>query len=398
MQMSLSPNAAIPIGLRKKPALDAAAEVQGHAAGVLHIAPDGDVLLLRRAGTPGKDNFVGHWALPGGGVEAGETPQAGAARENKEEMGVDVDPDALRDLDKTMTPNGMAFHTFAHPVAKKFSPQLNDEHSGAGWFGLHELPHPMHPAVEKMLQDKLGIGADSKPEEFAGARDGLMMWAKNPDIADDCALASDSIRPILNRGNSFVLAFDKASVREIDDAGRLHVGLANICKACVSPYRGSEIPNWQNLGLDPERVYQLFRDPTELEKATPTANGIQILRKHTPVSAEDHQPWDVVGAVGTTAQWNDPYVQNGLTIWPAADIAGVDSGEKRELSPGYRYVADMSPGNFKGQAYDGVMREISFNHLAIVEDGRQGTDIIIGDSNDEMNWSLIERALVSMAR
>src|SRR6202790_3535051 len=132
MQTSLSPNAAIPAGLRKRPALDASAEVKGHAAGVLHIAPDGDILLLRRTGTPGKDNFVGHWALPGGGVEAGETPQAGAARENKEEMGVDVDPAALRDLDKTVTPNGFAFHTFANPVQKKFSPQLNDEHSGAG--------------------------------------------------------------------------------------------------------------------------------------------------------------------------------------------------------------------------------------------------------------------------
>jgi len=44
------------------------------AAGIVFVAPDGDVLLLKRAGEEGKDNYVGHWALPGGKAEPGETP------------------------------------------------------------------------------------------------------------------------------------------------------------------------------------------------------------------------------------------------------------------------------------------------------------------------------------
>ncbi len=49
--MPFEANAAIPAGLRRKPALDAAAlgAATRHAAGILFVAPDGDVLMLRRS-------------------------------------------------------------------------------------------------------------------------------------------------------------------------------------------------------------------------------------------------------------------------------------------------------------------------------------------------------------
>src|SRR4029077_115521 len=55
------------------------------------------------------------------------------------------------------------------------------------------------------------------------------------------------------------LAFDRASVRSIDQDGHLHVSESNISMAAVNPYIGREIPDWQELGLDPDKVYQLFR-------------------------------------------------------------------------------------------------------------------------------------------
>jgi 8-oxo-dGTP diphosphatase len=54
---------------------------------------DGDELLLIRLGV-GED--AGEWALPGGRVEHGEPPRAGAARELEEETGLSVAPDDLR--------------------------------------------------------------------------------------------------------------------------------------------------------------------------------------------------------------------------------------------------------------------------------------------------------------
>ena len=54
---------------------------------------DGAVLLVKRGAEPNR----GRWSLPGGCLEIGETVEAGAVRETREETGVDVQP--LRVLD-----------------------------------------------------------------------------------------------------------------------------------------------------------------------------------------------------------------------------------------------------------------------------------------------------------
>jgi len=181
------------------------------------------------------------------------------------------------------------------------------------------------------------------------------------------------------------LALDRASIREKDTDGRLHVDLTPISKATVNPYLGSEIPGADELGLDASKVYQLFRDPKELEKAASTFNNLPLLSKHVPVSADDHPKDIVVGSTGTDAVFEAPYLKNTLVVWTADAIASVESGKQKELSCAYRYRADMKPGTFEGQSYDGVMRDIVGNHVALVREGRAGPDVVVGDSKENMN-------------
>lgn len=177
------------------------------------------------------------------------------------------------------------------------------------------------------------------------------------------------------------LAFDRATVRRIDVDGRMHVEISNISKATVNPYRGSEIPDWEALGLDANRIYFLLRDPQELEKAAPTFNNIPLLSKHIPVSAAEPQKEFVVGATGSNASYQAPYLKNSLVVWDAVAIALIESDEQKELSSAYRYRADMTPGVYEGVAHDGVMRDLCGNHVALVEVGRAGPDVVVGDSS-----------------
>ncbi|MEX3614245.1 MAG: DUF2213 domain-containing protein [Burkholderia gladioli] len=184
----------------------------------------------------------------------------------------------------------------------------------------------------------------------------------------------------MKREHDECLAFDRATVRSKDSSGRLHVEISNISKAAVNPYFGRDIPKSKALGLDPDSLYFLLRDPVELEKAATTFNNIPLLSKHIPVTVDAPHKEIVVGSTGTDAIFQAPYLRNSLVVWDAVAIAGIESREQKELSSAYAFDADMTPGSYEGMKYDGVMRNIRGNHVALVEVGRAGPDVVVGDS------------------
>ena len=176
------------------------------------------------------------------------------------------------------------------------------------------------------------------------------------------------------------IAFDRTA-RRIDADGRLHVDRSHISKATVNPYYGREIPGFGALGLQPDKVYRLFRDPVELERGAATFARLPILSEHVPVTVDAPRPDLVVGAIGSEITFTPPYLDADLCVWDATAIAGIETDKVRELSCAYRYVPVMEPGEFEGQAYDGRMTEIQGNHLALVEVGRAGSDVVVADRN-----------------
>ncbi len=175
------------------------------------------------------------------------------------------------------------------------------------------------------------------------------------------------------------LTFDAApSARSTDENGFLHVSSSHITKATVNPYYGREIPGWQEAGLDPEAVYYGFRAPEELKKSLSTWQGLPLHIEHHIDSAEEPARLTRVGAVGA-AVWNAPYIDAPLTVWNGDAIAAIEDGSFRELSCAYRYDPDFTPGQHEGVAYDFVMRNIRGNHVALVEEGRAGPDVVVAD-------------------
>lgn len=182
--------------------------------------------------------------------------------------------------------------------------------------------------------------------------------------------------------NPNLMAFDRQSARSVDADGCLHVSETIISKAAVNPYYGREIPGWQELGLDPDKIYQLYRDPEELAKGAKTFANKPILNKHIPVTSKSPAKENVVGSIGSDVVFDAPHLKASLCVWVDDSIAGIESEKVNQVSLGYRYTPDMTPGVAPdGTAFDGSMRDIKGNHLALVEVGRAGPDVVVADSD-----------------
>lgn len=174
-----------------------------------------------------------------------------------------------------------------------------------------------------------------------------------------------------------ILALDR-SVRRIDADGHLFVERCILSAAVVSPYYGREIPGAEALGLEPDKIYQLYRDADALRAAAETINGKPILDIHQPINAEDHPKQITVGSVAN-AKFEAPDLVGELSVWDGEAIKSIQDGSKRCVSAGYAYRAIPEVGEVDGQPYTLKMVDIRFNHLALVETPRVQT-AIIGDS------------------
>lgn len=166
------------------------------------------------------------------------------------------------------------------------------------------------------------------------------------------------------------------SQREIDTNGWMYIKKNPISKSGVFPYLGSEITG----APDPNRVYNVFRPPEELEKAAETFKLLPIIDEHDllgehGVSTDDRPP---AGFTGEKVTYEHPYLYAPLKITSPKLISEVRNG-KTELSPAYFTDYEPSEGVYEGQPYQYIQRIRAGNHLALVSRGRTGADVAVLD-------------------
>jgi len=116
------------------------------------IDPDGRILLIQRA-----DNH--RWAMPGGALEVGETPAAGAVREAFEETGVHCQAVALVGVFDSRLCGMISRHhlyvfTFLCRPVDEIQPHFQcNETLDTGWFAEDELPEAMHPGHQSRIPE-----------------------------------------------------------------------------------------------------------------------------------------------------------------------------------------------------------------------------------------------------
>lgn len=211
--------------------------------------------------------------------------------------------------------------------------------------------------------------------------------AGEDDLEVDCSLDEDDFEvDCAATDASPRLAMDRAPTARTKDPlnGWLHIRDCRISKANVCPYLGREIPDSEELGLDPEHVYYMYRDAAGLEAAAKSFERIPLMLEHVAVTATSAQNKEIkrkiIGAI-SNVRWQAPYLVADLTVWDGEGIEAIESERLCELSPGYHYKPEMNSGVAPdGERFDGRMLAPHANHLAIVDTGRTGPDVLVNDS------------------
>jgi hypothetical protein len=135
-----------------------------------------------------------------------------------------------------------------------------------------------------------------------------------------------------------------------------------IARIGIQEYRDGQGRVKRELRL-PEQVF----DAASME----SFHLVPVTNQHPPVllDASNAKSY-AVGAVGDLRRDGD-YVAASLLIHDAKTIADVESG-RQQLSNGYTCEVVDEPGEWRGQKYDSVQKDIRGNHLAIVDVARAG--------------------------
>lgn len=97
-----------------------------------------------------------------------------------------------------------------------------------------------------------------------------------------------------------------------------------------------------------------------------------------------------IGFTGEKTEKAGDYVKVSLNLTNKDAIEEVETG-KAQLSCGYSCDLEHTPGEFNGERYDAIQKNIHYNHLAIVDQGRAGPEARIRmDANGETPMARIK--------
>lgn len=186
---------------------------------------------------------------------------------------------------------------------------------------------------------------------------------------------------------NFTDAVEIAGTQTRQSDGALIVD-ARVARTGVQLYAGSEV------GKPEMSVVRVFRPAQEVfARDTLATFAHRPVTNDHPSALVDADTWNksrVVGHTSDEVTATDIYVRVPMMVSDGGMIADIKAG-KRELSAGYTCDLDWTAGKTEaGESYDAVQRNIRINHIAVVKNGRAGSNVKIGDEAKPMKTVLVD--------
>lgn len=141
-------------------------------------------------------------------------------------------------------------------------------------------------------------------------------------------------------------------------------------------------------------VRREYRPETEVASPESLASfaSKSITLEHPPVLLDSANTKDYqIGFTGSEVVYDNGFVRAVMTITDQDAIERIMRGDAKEVSAGYRVNYEANAGvTDSGENYDGIQKEISGNHIAVVRRGRAGPQVKLHlDRLDAADPSLI---------
>jgi hypothetical protein len=119
-----------------------------------------------------------------------------------------------------------------------------------------------------------------------------------------------------------------------------------------------------------------LRTPEEVFKkdSLDSLKGAPLTVDHPGLVTPDNWKKYAVGHIGDDVRQDGAFVRATVYVQDAKACSVVKSG-KVELSCGYDVSLNDTPGDYEGGRYDAVQTHIRYNHTALVDRGRAGSDV-----------------------
>ena len=175
--------------------------------------------------------------------------------------------------------------------------------------------------------------------------------------------------------------------KKVDRAGHWLIKDNPLSVEGVYMYSGKVIdPNGVNgFGLEPDVLYPVYRPKSELAKACASFNGVPFRNEHEMIGdGAGMTPADASVCGGTIFNVrmnpdNDAEMIGDFRI-NGQEIRNEIEGGKKELSLGYFCKYRRERGEFNGRPYEFVQYDLEGNHVALVKEGRMGSNVRVFDS------------------